>query len=124
VVTNTGDTNLFEVAVTDDIIGLIGTVGSLAIGESVTMTKTVTVDVSTPPTNIGTATGTDILGEKVTASATATINVVLAEVLALPELPRTGSPIDAETRAAFALLEVGIVMTLAGRRRRAGRRAD
>ena len=124
VVTNTGDTNLFEVAVTDDIIGLIGTVGSLAIGESVTMTKTVTVDVSTPPTNIGTATGTDILGEKVTASATATINVVLAEVLALPELPRTGSPIDAQTRAAFALLEVGIVRTLAGRRRRAGRRAD
>jgi uncharacterized repeat protein (TIGR01451 family) len=121
VVTNTGDTDLFDVLVTDDIIGTIGTVGSLTVGQSVTLTKTVTVDTSTPPTNVGTATGKDILGEQVSASDTATITVVLAEVA---ELPRTGAPLDAQTRAAFALLEVGIVMTLAGRRRRVGRRAD
>ncbi len=121
VVTNTGDTDLFGVIVTDDILGTIGTVGSLAPGESVTMSKTVIVDVSTPPTNIGVATGTDVLGEQVTASDTATITVVLPAVL---ELPRTGSPLGAQTRAAIMLMEVGIFMTLAGRRRRAGRRAD
>ena len=121
VVTNTGDTDLFGVVVTDDIIGTIGTVGSLAPGESITMSKTVIVDVSTPPTNIGVATGADILGKQVTASDTATITVVLPAVL---ELPRTGVPIDAQTRAAFALLEVGVFMILTGRRRRGDRRAD
>jgi hypothetical protein len=124
VVTNTGDTMLRDVTVTDDILGAIGSVGELGVGESVTLAKTVQVDASTPPKNVGTAVGTDILGETVSANDDATITVVLAAVLALPELPRTGSPIDAETRAAVMLLEVGIVMTLAGRRRRAGRRAD
>ena len=123
-VTNTGDATLHGVVVTDDILGAIGTVGELAPGESVTMAKTVQVDASTPPRNIGTAVGTDPLGQTVSANDDAVITVVLAEVLAQPELPRTGAPIQAETRAALALLEVGIVMTLAGRRRRAGRRAD
>jgi uncharacterized repeat protein (TIGR01451 family) len=121
VVTNTGDTMLHDVTVTDDIIGAIGSVGELAAGASSTLTKTVQVDASTPPRNVGTAKGTDVLGQTVSATDDATITVVLAEVA---ELPRTGGPLDAQTRAAFALLEVGVFMTLAGRRRRAGRRAD
>jgi uncharacterized repeat protein (TIGR01451 family) len=125
VVTNTGDTMLLNVTVTDDILGGIGTVGQLAPGESITMTKTVQVDASTPPTNIGTAVGTDVLGQTVSANDDAVITVVLPQVLELPaELPRTGSPLDAQTRAAIMLIEVGIFMTLAGRRRRAGRRVD
>jgi uncharacterized repeat protein (TIGR01451 family) len=118
VVTNTGDTALFNVSVTDDILGAIGTIGQLLPGESVTMAKTVQVDASTPPRNIGTAVGTDVLGQSVSATDDAVITVVLAL-----ELPRTGGPLQAETRAAIMLLEVGIFMSIAGRRRRTIRRA-
>jgi uncharacterized repeat protein (TIGR01451 family) len=118
VVTNTGDTTLKNVLVVDDIIGAIGTTGSLAPGESVTLTKTVVVDVNTPPTNIGTATGTDVLGQTVSDNDNATITVVLGEVLALPELPRTGSPLGAMGRAGLLLLQVGLLLHLLGRRRR------
>ena len=121
VVTNTGDTMLHDVTVTDDILGAIGTVGQLAGGESVTMAKTVQVDASTPPRNIGTAVGTDVLGQTVLATDDAVIAVVLA---AVAELPRTGSPVQSQTRAAILLIEVGVFMILAGRRRRGGRRAD
>jgi hypothetical protein len=121
VVTNSGDTALFSVVVTDDILGAIGSVGELGAGESVTLTKTVQVDASTPPINIGTAVGTDILGQTVIATDDAVITVVLA---AVAELPRTGLPLGMQTRAAIMLLEVGLFMTLVGRRRRGGRLAD
>jgi uncharacterized repeat protein (TIGR01451 family) len=121
VVTNTGDTMLLNVTVTDDILGAIGSVGELAVGESVTLTKTVEVDASTPPRNIGTAVGTDILGQTVSATDDAIITVVLA---AVAELPRTGSPLEAETRTAIMLIQVGVFLTLAGRRRHSVRRAD
>ena len=129
VVTNPGDTTLFNVLVTDDILGPIGQLASLAPGESATLFKTVDVDTSTPPTNVGTAVGTDVLGEKVTANDSATISVVLGEQLTRPapaaELPRTGSPLQAETRAAIALIEVGLLLELSARhRRRTRRRAD
>ncbi|HVW33255.1 MAG TPA: hypothetical protein VHL53_12000, partial [Acidimicrobiia bacterium] len=127
VVTNTGDTPLFNVLVTDDIIGAIGQIASLAPGQSATLSKTVVVDSTTPPTNIGTVVGTDTLGEQVTASDPATITVVLAEVATRPEpaqeLPRTGAPLRIELQYAITLLEVGILLELtAGRRRRNGKR--
>ena len=121
VVTNTGDTTLTDVTVTDDILGAIGSVGELAVGASVTFDKTVQVDALVPPRNIGTAVGTDVLGKTVTANDDAVITVVLA---AVAELPRTGGPLQAQTKAALMLLQVGIVMALAGRRRRIIRRAD
>jgi uncharacterized repeat protein (TIGR01451 family) len=121
VVTNTGDALLRDVTVMDDILGAIGSVGELAAGESVTFTKTVPVDASTPPRNIGTAVGTDILGQTVSANDDAVITVVLA---AVAELPRTGSPLDARTRTALVLVQVGIFMILTGRRRRGARWAD
>ena len=124
VVTNTGDTTLFDVVVTDDILGAIGRVGELAPGESVTMATTVDVDALTPPRNIGTAVGTDALGQTVTANDDAVITVVLGAVLAQPELPRTGAPLHAQAWAALAMIQVGLVLTLAGRRRRVIRRAD
>jgi hypothetical protein len=109
---------------TDDILGAIGTLGQLAPGESITLVKTVDVDVTTPPRNIGTAVGTDVLGQTVSASDDAVITVVLGAVLAQPELPRTGAPLGAQTRAALFMIQVGIVLTLAGRRRRVARWAD
>jgi uncharacterized repeat protein (TIGR01451 family) len=120
VVTNTGDTVLRDIVVTDDIIGAIGTIGSLAPGESLTLSKTVNVDVTTPPTNIGTVSGTDLLGKTVTASDNETITVVLAEVLVQPavELPRTGGPLGAQARLGLFLLQTGLVLELLGRRRR------
>jgi hypothetical protein len=124
VVTNTGDTVLNNVLVTDDILGAIGTVGQLAVGQSVTFAKTVDVDATTPPRNIGTAVGTDPLGQTVSASDDAVITVVLGAVLAQPELPRTGAPLAAQTWAALGLIQIGLVLTLAGRRRWDGRRAD
>jgi uncharacterized repeat protein (TIGR01451 family) len=132
VVTNTGDTALHDVVVNDDIIGLIGTIGTLNPGETRTLTKTVNVDINTPRTNIGTVSGTDVLGGKVTASDKETITVVLGEVLVQPaaqpaaqpalqpavELPRTGAPLGMQVRLGLFLLQAGLVLELLGRRRR------
>jgi len=54
-VTNTGDTPLFNISVTDDVLGAIGTIPALAPAafDTVTFTTTISADV----TNIGTAVG-------------------------------------------------------------------
>ncbi len=66
-----------------------------------------------------------MLGQTVTANDDATITVVLGAVEVAPqELPRTGAPLGAQTRAALVLIQVGLVLTLAGRRRWMVRRAD
>jgi uncharacterized repeat protein (TIGR01451 family) len=127
VVTNTGNAALFRVLVSDDVLGPIGILSSLQPGESATLAKTVTVTVATPLTNIGTAAGTDALGQTVTATATATISFVLGQVLVQPaqgELPRTGAPIRDELYEALALLGVGFVLSFAGRRRRPSSRKN
>lgn len=144
VVTNTGDTTLRDILVIDDIIGTIGRIPELAAGESVTLTKTVNVDASTPPNNVGTVTGTDVLGQMVTASDRETITVVSGAVVlgavAVPavqpavqpaiqpavqaavqpgvELPRTGALLWSQARAGVFLLQIGLVLTLLGRHRR------
>ena len=139
VITNTGDALLHGVVVSDDIIGAIGTVASLAPGASTTLTKTVVVDAKTPPTNIGTVVGTDILGKTVTATrhgddhrrpgrrdrptpgpahgAPATASPA---VLPLTELPRTGAPLGTEGRAGIIMLQAGLALWFFGRRRRHG----
>ncbi|HET9672924.1 MAG TPA: CARDB domain-containing protein [Actinomycetota bacterium] len=61
VVTNLGDTTLFDVSVDDDVIGPIDVIPSLAPGASVTLTADFSVGTS-PVTNIGTAGGSDVLG--------------------------------------------------------------
>ena len=75
VVTNTGDTTLFNISVNDDVIGPIGTIASLAAGASATLTGTFTVGDS-PTTNIGTASGADILGRTVTAEDDAVVTPI------------------------------------------------
>jgi len=57
IVENTGDTTLYSIEVTDDKLGLIGTIPSLAPGGTETLTKTVNIFVTT--TNVATATGWD-----------------------------------------------------------------
>jgi len=58
VVTNTGDADLTNVAVTDDIEGAICTIGDLAVGASATCTATGIADVG-QYANLGTVTGID-----------------------------------------------------------------
>jgi prealbumin domain-containing protein len=86
VVTNTGDSTLTDVVVTDDILGEIGTIDVLEPGKSDTLERTVFVDVDSPTVNIGEACGTHELGGKVCDTDDAEIAVVLGVV----ELPKTG----------------------------------
>jgi uncharacterized repeat protein (TIGR01451 family) len=124
VVTNTGDTKLTAVRVDDDILGLIGTVGELEAGASVTLTKSTVVGPGSPTTNIGTATGSDALGKEVSAHDKATITIVLATVLEKPaELPRTGSELTREMLAAALLFAIGIALVTTSRKRRVPRSA-
>jgi LPXTG-motif cell wall-anchored protein len=65
-VTNTGDVGLTDVAVTDDVLGNIGTIASLDVDESKTLSKAFTVPTpSTGVDNTATACGTDPLAAKV-----------------------------------------------------------
>jgi uncharacterized repeat protein (TIGR01451 family) len=76
-VTNTGDTPLFNVIVTDTLLGTI-TIGFLDVGDSVTLTLTYTVNAGDPDplVNTATASGQDILGEEVTASDTWSVDLI------------------------------------------------
>ncbi|WP_436793410.1 DUF7507 domain-containing protein [Actinospongicola halichondriae] len=80
-VTNTGDTTLYDVLVTDDQLGDIGTIDELAPGEVVVLTKDDLVQSDQSLVNIGTATGTDELGLEVTDDDDAFINIVIPAVI-------------------------------------------
>lgn len=125
VVTNTGDTTLFDIVVDDDVLGRIGTVDELAPGKSTTLSTSVTVAAGSPTVNVGTAEGVDRLGLKVRASDSATITVVLGETFVrtvdlprVPELPRTGAAVSVSVHLALALWAAGATLVLAARRRR------
>lgn len=116
-VTNTGDTTLTEVTVTDDVLGGIALIGTLEPGVSVTVTKAQTIQAGSAVRNVGTATGSDLLGKQVTASAAAEIAIVLGLVLQRPDvLPRTGGPISVVALSGLAVMLLGLVV-LAGARR-------
>ncbi|HVL89128.1 MAG TPA: hypothetical protein VM841_02720, partial [Actinomycetota bacterium] len=115
VVTNTGDTTLFDVEVNDDVLGPIGTVAVLAPGSSETFTRASVLGAAAI-TNIGIASGEDVLGLRVTAIDPATTTVVAGI-----RLVRTGSG-TAGWLAGALLVAAGSVMIGAGRRR--GKRAE
>ena len=78
-VTNTGDATLFGISIDDDVLGHIGDVAHLAAGASITMHA----DYQLPAdrvevTNVGTATGTDVLGRSVSDDDAAAVTVVEA----------------------------------------------
>jgi LPXTG-motif cell wall-anchored protein len=107
-VTNTGEVTLFNIKVTDDKLGLIGTIPSLAPGASTTLTKTTTLpNAAGNLVNVGTATGTDVLGRTATSHDTATVTVVLG----LTILPKTGSSGHGSTAlVGFLFIAVGVAM--------------
>ncbi|HVM09459.1 MAG TPA: SpaA isopeptide-forming pilin-related protein [Acidimicrobiales bacterium] len=126
-VTNTGDTTLFNVVVDDDIIGEIGRIARLEVGETVTLTKTSPVSIA-QPINIGTATGEDELGKKVTDNDDESITFVAGVVVTPPPpsapapaaapLPRTGAGLAAQVVVGLTLMILGGVAVVPNRRRR------
>ena len=121
VVTNTGDTTLFDIVVTDDVMGEIGTIDQLEPGESATLTADFVVgDVAV--TNVAVARGHDILGRVVEASDDANVTVVLVETPTTPPPPTPFTGSDAGRLGLLAALAFGIGLTVvaATRRRRSG----
>ena len=113
VVKNTGQVDLINVSVDDDKLGHVGTIASLTVGQSKTLTfKTTMPNRAGALTNIGTATGHDRFGRTATAHDNATITVVLAITL-----PRTGSDSGLPLESGFAFLGLGVVFVAIARRR-------
>ena len=139
VVTNTGDTTLFDISVDDDILGHIGTISTLQAGASETLTATFTVGAQ-PVVNVGTASGQDILGRTVTDSDQALVSPVAGAGGGAPPgpgvgqgpppeaggvtggTPFTGSEIWNWALLAAALALIGVTTLLAATRK--GRRAE
>jgi ethanolamine utilization microcompartment shell protein EutS len=120
-VTNTGDTTLYDVSVDDDVIGHIGDIASIDPGETVTLSK----DWELPADeviveNVGTATGTDVLGEQVVDDDDAVVTIVEAVTPPKPPKPTafTGSEALRLGGLAGLLLMAGLLALVVGRRRR------
>ena len=121
VVTNTGDTTLFDVDVVDDVLGPVGVIAELAVGDSATFTLTDVVS-NASRVNVGTAEGEDILGKSVTDSDTVEIavveDVVIVPVDPVTTLPRTGGALARSVEVALLLLLGGAILVRSGRGRR------
>ena len=116
VITNTGDTTLFDVTVDDDILGHIGDIPTLEPGQSVTLTKDFVVG-EAPVVNVAIAEGEDVLGRSVSADDDALVTPVLAETP--PPTPFTGSDASRLAMIALGLFGLGATLVAATRRRRA-----
>lgn len=115
VVTNTGDTTLFDISVDDDKLGHIGDIPSLEPGESATLTKDTTLPNDAGLlTNVAVAVGTDELGEEVDDDDDAVVTVVLPQPpIRRPEpLPETGADLGILGQAGFLFLAVGFGLLL------------
>ena len=113
VVTNTGDVTLAPVRVTDDVLGDIGTIASLAPGASATLHRVAAVDERTPIRNVGTACGLPVVdGETVGAQVCAADDAVISVVLPafVSRLPRTGADLRQDLLWAASLLWAGVAL--------------
>jgi uncharacterized repeat protein (TIGR01451 family) len=121
VVTNTGDTTLYEISVDDDIMGHIGDIPVLEPGASVTLTKDFVVG-DEIVTNVGTAVGEDILGRTVSADDDATVGPIFGggnpPNPPNPPTPFTGSDAGQLAFITLVLLGIGVTVVAATRRRR------
>jgi uncharacterized repeat protein (TIGR01451 family) len=120
-VTNTGDIDLKNVQVNDDKLGSIGTVPSLAIGESQTLTKDLVVPSGqTAIDNTVTACGTDTLSLQVCAQDKHHMDVtqVLGENVVRPSAPLAVTGADLGWRSLVGLLLLGFGVGLRVIRRR------
>ena len=118
VVTNTGDTTLYDISVDDDILGHIGDIAVLEPGESATLTKDFVVG-DVPVINVGTATGEDILGRSVSSDDDAIVTPIAGEVPPPnPPTPFTGSDAGRLGIISMVLFGIGVTVVATTRRRR------
>jgi uncharacterized repeat protein (TIGR01451 family) len=126
VVTNTGDTTLYDISVDDDILGHIGDIAVLEPGDSAELTKDFVVG-DEIVTNIGTATGEDVLGRSVSADDDATVTPIAGENPPNPPnnppTPFTGSDAGRLGLITMILFGIGVTVVAATRRRRPEREA-
>jgi uncharacterized repeat protein (TIGR01451 family) len=123
VVTNTGDTTLYDVSVDDDILGHIGDIDVLEPGQSVSLTKDFVVG-DAPVTNVATAEGEDILGRSVSADDDATVTPIAGEnPPEPPPTPFTGSDAGRLGLISMVLFGIGVTVVATTRRRRPEREA-
>jgi hypothetical protein len=121
-VTNTGDTTLYDVSVDDDILGHVGDIPELAVGATVTLTMDWVLPANPPSiTNVGTATGTDVLDETVSDDDDATVTIV--EAINKPPTPPGPTAFTGTDAIRFGfltliLLMIGITALSIGRRRK------
>jgi uncharacterized repeat protein (TIGR01451 family) len=118
VITNTGDTTLYNVSVDDDILGHVGDIEVLEAGASVTLTKDFVVG-DEIVTNVGTAAGEDVLGRSVSANDTATVAPIAGENPPPPSTPFTGSDAGRLGIITVVLFGIGVTVVASTRRRRA-----
>jgi hypothetical protein len=110
-VTNTGEVPLLDVSVDDDILGHIGDIELLDVGETETLTKS-TVLGNSPVTNIAVAAGHDAIGREVDDDDTDVVTVVLAVLV------KTGGDTRTGLELSFLFMGLGVVMVAMSRRRR------
>jgi uncharacterized repeat protein (TIGR01451 family) len=122
VVTNTGDTTLYDISVDDDILGHIGDIAVLEPGESATLTKDFVVG-DVPVTNVGTATGEDVLGRSVSSDDDAIVTPIAGETPPNPPTPFTGSDAGRLGIISMVLFGIGVTVVATTRRRRPEREA-
>ncbi len=122
VVTNTGDTTLYDISVDDDIMGHIGDIEVLEPGQSVTLTKDFVVG-DEPVTNVVTVEGEDILGHSVSADDDATVTPIADVNPPEPPTPFTGSDAGRLGLISVVLFGIGVTVVATTRRRRPEREA-
>jgi hypothetical protein len=105
-VTNSGDTPL-TVTVTDDKIGEIAKDVTMGAGAAQTFTKDATVSGTSSTTNVGTASGTDVLGKVVTATSTVTVSNTPAVAGTAPQTPQVLGIQITRSPSASALASTG-----------------
>ncbi|MGH2829265.1 MAG: DUF7507 domain-containing protein, partial [Actinomycetota bacterium] len=110
VVTNTGDTTLFAIAVVDDKLGAVGTIAQLEPGQRATLTRGSVLGAA-GVTNVGTAAGEDVLGKRVEDDDETTVTVVAGV-----RLPSTGA--GAPWRLGLLFLAAGAALVVIARRRK------
>ena len=109
-------------SIDDDVIGHIGDIAKLEPGQSVTLTKDFVLPAGNPiVTNVGTATGTDVLGTQVSDNDDAFVTIVLAKnppPSPPPPTAFTGSDAARLGLIAGVLLALGLLGIVLGRKRR------